>query len=161
MNTHAVTIRLFSTWRLFSQSQKPALCRHYVAVESALNWCTLYCQVASGSAWEGEGEGREAVAYTSPFPFPCEKYESSLSNRGTVSLMWLFTVTDGNFTHLILPTLLIATVWTHRECVLSVVFAKDYTDNTHWVMLDCYHISNFVSVEWKKSDSTFIWRCTV
>jgi len=39
---------LFSIWRPFSQSQLEALCGHYAAVESALNWCALYCQAASG-----------------------------------------------------------------------------------------------------------------
>jgi len=125
---------------------------YYVAVESVLNWCTLYCQAASSGARGGEGEGREAVAYPlPPFPLPSPPHAKDMSHLYLIVERWLWTINqrikDKNFTHLIWPTLLIATVWTHRECVLSVIFAKAYTDNTHSVLLDCYHISNFVSVE--------------
>ena len=99
-----------------------------------------------GRRGEG-GSGGSTASLPSPFPSPCKRYESSLTNRGTVTEQSHQRIKDKNFTHSIWPTLLIATVWTHRECVLSVVFAKHCTDNTHLLLLDCYHISNFVSVE--------------
>jgi len=125
------------------------LCCSWIGFE-LMNIILPGCQqrrMERGRRGEG-GSGISTASLPFPFPSPCERYESSSSNHGMVTVNKSHQrIKDKNFTHLIWPTLLIATVWTHRECVLSVIFAKAYTDNTHSVLLDCYHISNFVSVE--------------